>query len=112
MYGTPKSMKVVIAGTAFTPTVQSSINLILYYRNVSVTERVFFNSYGRSSQMPRPNTDPLLQPPARERKSTASPVNDTHERKNIDKAADTLFKGTPPPNSKRIRREKPRDQRS
>jgi hypothetical protein len=39
-------------------------------------------------------------------------VTGIRERKNIGKAADTLFKGTPPPNAKSRKHERERGERS
>ena len=49
--------------------------------------------------MSRPNTDPLLEPRRRMRKDAAKMPerHDQEVRKDIGSAADTLFKGTPPP---------------
>jgi hypothetical protein len=79
---------------------QSSIDFAVNCRNLGVTKRFFLSNHGRSSPMHKPNTDPLLQPPLRKRKRSADQTNETREGTDIRKAADTLFKGTPPPNAK------------
>jgi hypothetical protein len=61
--------------------------------------------------MRKPNTDPLLQRPLRRRKN-AEETNDSHEPKKIGNAANTLFKGTPPPNAKSAKHERERGERS
>jgi hypothetical protein len=62
--------------------------------------------------MRKPNIDPLLESQVNTRKKPAEQVTGTRERKNIGKAANTLFKGTPPPNAKSGKRERKRGERS
>ena len=48
--------------------------------------------------MPKPNTDPLLEP-QRRKKMPAKPGKERGTNEKSSKAEDTLFKGKPPPSS-------------
>jgi hypothetical protein len=71
--------------------------------NLSDSKEVL-NKQDRATEMPKPNTDPLLEPQRRKKKPT-KPGNERGDNEKSSKAeapaVDTLLKGTPPHTSTR-----------